>query len=166
MTEYMRWLEAERGLRFDGYHELWRWSVDDLEGFWSSIWGFFGVRADGECDRVLSGREMPGAEWFAGTSLNYAEHAFAGKDDAETAIVHASELRELDELSWGELRAQVAAVAAGLRALGVERGDRVVAYLPNVPEAVVAFLATASIGAVWSSCSPDFGPARDRKSVV
>jgi acetoacetyl-CoA synthetase len=103
---------------------------------------------------------MPGAEWFAGTSLNYAEHVFAGKDDdAEAAILHASELRELGELSWGELRTQVAATAAGLRALGVKRGDRVVAYMPNVPEAIVAFLATASIGAVWSSCSPDFGPA-------
>ena len=92
-------------------------------------------------------------------SLNYAEHVFAGKDDAETAILHASELRQLDELSWGELRAQVAALAAALRGLGVERGDRVVAYLPNIPEAIVAFLASASIGAVWSSCSPDFGPA-------
>jgi acetoacetyl-CoA synthetase len=159
MTEYMRWLAAERGLDFDGYHELWRWSVGDLEGFWSSIWDFFEVRADGGHDRVLGSREMPGAEWFAGTSLNYAEHVFAGKDDAETAILHASELRDLGELSWGELRAQVAAVAAGLRELGVERGDRVVAYLPNVPEAIVAFLAAASIGAIWSSCSPDFGPA-------
>jgi acetoacetyl-CoA synthetase len=159
LTEFMRWLEAERGLRFNGYDELWRWSVTDLEAFWASIWDFFEVQADGGYDRVLASREMPGAEWFAGTSLNYAEHVFAGKDDAEPAILHASELRELAELSWGELRAQVAAVAAGLRKLGVERGDRVVAYLPNIPEAIVAFLATASIGAVWSSCSPDFGPA-------
>ena len=117
------------------------------------------MQADGGYDRVLGSREMPGAEWFPGARLNYAEHVFAGKDDAEPAILHASELRELDELSWGELRAQVAAVAAGLRELGVERGDRVVAYMPNIPEAIVAFLATASIGAVWSSCSPDFGPA-------
>jgi acetoacetyl-CoA synthetase len=159
MTEYLRWLEAEHGLHFDGYHELWQWSVDDLEGFWRSIWDFFGVQADGPSEAVLCSRAMPGAEWFAGASLNYAEHVFAGKVDAETAILHASELRELDELSWGELRAQAASVAAGLRALGVERGDRVVAYLPNVPEAIVAFLATASIGAVWSSCSPDFGSA-------
>jgi acetoacetyl-CoA synthetase len=159
MTEYMRWLAAERGLELDGYDDLWRWSVEDLEGFWSSIWDFFEVQADGGYDRVLGSREMPGAEWFSGARLNYAEHVFAGKDDAETAILHASELRELDELSWGELRAQVAAVAAGLRGLGVERGDRVVAYMPNIPEAIVAFLATASIGAVWSSCSPDFGPA-------
>ncbi len=160
LREYMDWLAAERGLRFDGYEELWRWSTTDLEAFWSSIWDFFGVQSDGAPERVLSGREMPGAEWFAGTALNYAEHVFAGKDDAETAILHASELRpELDQLSWGELRARVAAVAAGLRALGVERGDRVVAYLPNLPEAIVAFLASASVGAIWSSCSPDFGPA-------
>ena len=159
MTEYMRWLAAERGLELDGYDDLWRWSVTDLEGFWSSIWDFFEVQADGGYDRVLSSHEMPGAEWFAGTRLNYAEHAFAGVDDAEPAILHASELRDLGELSWGELRAQVAAVAAGLRGLGVGRGDRVVAYLPNIPEAIVAFLASASIGAVWSSCSPDFGPA-------
>jgi acetoacetyl-CoA synthetase len=159
LTEYMRWLKAERGLSFADYDELWRWSVDDLEGFWSSIWDFFDVEADGGYERALGNPAMPGTEWFAGTSLNYAEHVFAGKDDAETAILHASELRELGELSWGELRAQVAATAAGLRALGVQRGDRVVAYLPNVPEAIVAFLASASIGATWSSCSPDFGPA-------
>jgi acetoacetyl-CoA synthetase len=159
LTEFMRWLESERGLRFDDYEALWRWSVDDLEAFWDVIWDFFGVQADGERGAVLGSREMPGAEWFPGTRLNYAEHIFAGKDDQETAILHASELRELGELSWGELRGQVAAVAAALRGLGVEHGDRVVAYLPNIPEAIVAFLATASIGAVWSSCSPDFGPA-------
>ncbi|MDX6610727.1 MAG: acetoacetyl-CoA synthetase, partial [Solirubrobacterales bacterium] len=159
LTEYRRWLQAERGLTFAGYDELWRWSVDDLDGFWGSIWDFFGVQADGDRTTVLGSREMPGAHWFPDTSLNYAEHVFAGKDGAETAILHASELRELGQLSWGELREQVAAVAAGLRAAGVGRGDRVVAYLPSIPEAIVAFLAGASIGAVWSSCSPDFGPA-------
>src|SRR6185295_2838596 len=124
------------------------------------VWDFFDVRADGGYERAVGRREMPGAEWFAGTSLNYAEHVFAGKDDdAEAAILHASELRELGEVSWGELRADVASVAAGMRALGVERDDRVVAYMPNVPETAVAFLAAASIGATWSSCSPDFGPA-------
>jgi acetoacetyl-CoA synthetase len=159
LHEYMGWLSTERRLDFGTYDELWRWSVSDLEAFWSSIWEFFDVQADGEIERALGNREMPGAQWFTGTSLNYAEHIFAGKDDAETAILHASELRELDQLGWGELRAQVAAVAAGLRGLGVERGDRVVAYMPNIPEATIAFLASASIGAVWSSCSPDFGPA-------
>jgi acetoacetyl-CoA synthetase len=159
LTEFMRWLAAERGLAFGDYDELWRWSVDDLDAFWAAIWDFFDVQADGERSTVLASREMPGASWFPGTSLNYAEHVFAGKADGETAILHCSELRELGEISWGELRAQVAAVAAGLRGLGVGRGDRVVAYLPNIPEAIVAFLASASIGAVWSSCSPDFGPA-------
>jgi acetoacetyl-CoA synthetase len=159
LTEFAHWLEAEKGLSLSGYEELRRWSVDDLEGFWTAIWEFFGVEADGNPSPALGSREMPGAEWFPGVALNYAEHVFAGKDDAATAILHASELRELGEITWGELLDQVAATAAGLRALGVERGDRVVAYLPNVPEAVVAFLAAASIGATWSSCSPDFGPA-------
>jgi acetoacetyl-CoA synthetase len=159
LTEFMAWLKDERGLRFAGYGDLWQWSVDDLEGFWSAIWDFFEVRADGDRATVLASREMPGARWFPEVSLNYAEHVFAGKADAETAILHASELRELDQLTWGELRAQVAACAAALRGLGVDRGDRVVAYMPNIPEAIVAFLASASIGAVWSSCSPDFGPA-------
>jgi acetoacetyl-CoA synthetase len=159
LTEFMRWLESERGLYFGGYAELWQWSVDDLDAFWDAIWDFFEVQADGERSAVLESREMPGAQWFPRTRLNYAEHVFAGKADDEVAILHASELRELDELTWGELRRQVAAAAAGLRALGVERGDRVVAYMPNIPEAIVAFLASTSIGAVWSSCSPDFGPA-------
>jgi acetoacetyl-CoA synthetase len=159
LTEFMRWLEAERGQGFADYEALWQWSVDDLEGFWAAIWDFFEVQTDGDRATVLANREMPGASWFPDTSLNYAEHAFTGKDDGETAILHASELRDLQELSWGELRAQVAATAAALRGLGVEPGDRVVAYLPNIPEAIVAFLASAAIGAVWSSCSPDFGPA-------
>ncbi len=159
LTEYMRWLGAERGLRFDDYQALWQWSVDDLDSFWASIWDFFEVVSENGYQTVLASREMPGAEWFPGARLNYAEHVFRGKDDSAVAIVHASELRELEELTWGELRGQVAAVAAGLRSLGVGPGDRVVAYLPNIPEAIVAFLASASIGAVWSSCSPDFGPA-------
>jgi acetoacetyl-CoA synthetase len=159
LTELMRWLRDEHGLDFGSYEELWEWSVSDLDAFWRAIWDFFEVRADGDPSPVLASREMPGAEWFPNTRLSYSEHVFAGKDDAETAILHASELRELEELSWGELRGQVAAVAGGLRAMGVEQGDRVVAYMPNVPEAIVAFLATASIGAIWSSCSPDFGPA-------
>jgi acetoacetyl-CoA synthetase len=149
MTRYMR----ERG--FETYADLWQWSVDDIDGFWASIWDFFGVA--GGYEEVLASRDMPGAQWFPGTEVNYAEHLFRGKDDDTVAIVHASELRELGELTWGELRAQVARIAAGLRALGVERGDRVAAYMPNIPEATAAFLACASIGAVWSSCSPDFG---------
>ncbi|MGZ8666277.1 MAG: acetoacetate--CoA ligase, partial [Solirubrobacterales bacterium] len=137
----------------------WQWSVTDLEAFWRSIWDYFEVRSDVPPTRALGSREMPGAEWFPGTRVNYAEHVFRDRDPSEAAILHASELRPLGKLSWGELRSQVAAAAGGLRGLGVGPGDRVVAYLPNIPEAIVGFLATASIGAVWSSCSPDFGPS-------
>ncbi len=143
LREFMRWLEAERGLELRHLRRALaagRSTTSRPSGRRSGTSS--GCRPTASYERVLGSREMPGAEWFAGTSLNYAEHVFAGKDDAETAILHASELRELGELSWGELRAQVAATAAGLRALGVERGDRVVAYMPNIPEAIVAFLAT------------------------
>jgi acetoacetyl-CoA synthetase len=157
MSRYMRWLESERARSFGDYRALWEWSVTELEDFWASIWDFFEVSAATPYSEVLHERTMPGARWFAGARLNYAEHPFRGKRDEDVAVLHASELRELTELRWGELRDQVAHLAAGLRGLGVERGDRVVAYLPNVPEALVAFLATASIGAIWSSCSPDFG---------
>jgi acetoacetyl-CoA synthetase len=161
LRSYMRWLGA-RGTTVEGYDELWRWSVDDLEGFWASIWEYFEVDASVPYERVLGGREMPGAEWFPGARLSYAEHVFRGRDDSTVAIWHASELRGLAGMTWGDLRSLTARVAGGLRALGVGPGDRVVAYLPNVPEAMAAFFACASIGAVWSSCSPDFG----QRSVV
>lgn len=158
MTAYMRWLEAERGLEFGGdYHAMWRWSVAELEEFWASIWEYFDLRASEPYERVLAGREMPGAEWFPGARLNYAENLLAGKPPERLALQHASELRELDSLTWGELRERVARCASALRELGIEPGDRVVAYMPNVPETLIAFLASASIGAIWSSCSPDFG---------
>ncbi|MQA76532.1 MAG: acetoacetate--CoA ligase, partial [Solirubrobacterales bacterium] len=160
LTAYARWLESERGLAFGGdYGALWRWSVTELEDFWASIWDYFEVRASAPYERVLSGREMPGARWFSGARLNYAENLLAGRPPERLAIAHASELRELSTLSWGELAERVARCAGGLRSLGVGRGDRVVAYLPNVCEAIVAFLASASLGAIWSSCSPDFGAA-------
>jgi acetoacetyl-CoA synthetase len=136
------------------YHELWRWSVEDLEGFWRSLWELYEVGPSPE--RVLARAEMPGAEWFPGTQLNYAERLFRG--GGQTAIVHASESRPLAELSWDELRESVARCAAGLRRLGVGRGDRVVAYMPNIPETLIAFLAAASLGAVWATCATEFGP--------
>jgi acetoacetyl-CoA synthetase len=155
ITRYTRWLQDERGLEFEDYEALWRWSTEEIEDFWSSIWEFFGVA--GEYERVLADDSMPGAVWFPGAEVNYAEHALRDKPDDRVVLIHASELRELDEWTWGELREQVQRIAAGLRGLGVERGDRVVAYMPNLPETVAAFLAVASLGAVWSSCSPDFG---------
>ena len=134
------------------YDELWRWSVEDLEGFWGALWDWFEI--GGSYERVLASREMPGAEWFPGASLSYAERLFAAGRPGEVAIFHASESQPLAEVTWDELADQVARCAAGLRRLGVGRGDRVAAYMPNVPETVVAFLACASIGAVWSSCAP------------
>jgi acetoacetyl-CoA synthetase len=157
MRRYMRWLGEARGVRIEDYGALWAWSVEDLEGFWQSIWDFFEVRASQPAKRVLEERAMPGAQWFPGARLSYAEHIFRGKDDAAIAIVHAGELRAEAEMSWGELRELTARIAAGLRALGVGEGDRVVAYMPNIPETIAAFLACASLGAIWSSCSPDFG---------
>jgi len=157
MTRYMRWLADERGLEFGDYESLWRWSASEIEDFWASIWDFFEVEASAPYSEVLRDHAMPGADWFPGALLSYPQHIFRSRDDADVAVRHASELRELGELTWGELGDQVARVAAGLRELGIGRGDRVVAYMPNIPETLVAFLATASLGAIWSSCSPDFG---------
>ena len=151
-TEMARFMRA-RG--FSDYHDLWRWSVEDLEGFWGSLWEWFDV--GGPYDRVLGRQEMPGATWFPGAELSYPEHVFRMARPGATAVVHASESQPLAEIGWDELREQVARCAAGLRRVGVGRGDRVVAYMPNIPETAVAFLATASIGAVWSSCAPEFG---------
>ena len=153
----MEWLKNEKDRDFADYAALWEWSVTDLEGFWASIWEYGGVEASESYSEVLKARRMPGAEWFPGARLNYAEHAFLKARPDEPAILHQSELRYLGEVSWGELREKTAALAAGLKDMGVGRGDRVVAYIPNIPEAMIALLACASLGAVWSSCSPDFG---------
>src|SRR3954454_19237827 len=139
---------------FDSFEALQRWSVDDLEGFWRAVVEFYDLGLDAE--RVLGRREMPGAEWFPGARLNYAEHMFGNDPDA-VAVVARSNTRGPIELTFGELRDQVARARAGLQRLGVGRGDRVVAYLPNIPETLVAFLATASLGAIWASCAPEVG---------
>lgn len=157
MTAYMNWLADARGLKFADYAALQRWSVADLEAFWQSIWDYYQVQSSTPVARVLSSHAMPGAQWFAGASLNFAEHIFRGRSDARPALLAADEQRDPRALSWADLEARVASVAAYLRGLGVAPGDRVVAYLPNIPEALVAFLAASAIGAVWSSCSPDFG---------
>lgn len=159
LASYVEWLGRESGPPFDpaDYRALQRWSASEIEQFWRSIWDYFDVQADGDPSLVLADRAMPGADWFPNTSLNFAEQIFRGKDRAALAIVEQSELRPLREISWGELSDQVAAIAAGMERLGVGAGDRVAAYLPNGSEAIAAFLAAASIGAIWSSCSPDFG---------
>jgi acetoacetyl-CoA synthetase len=155
----MEWLVRERGLKFATYQDLWRWSVTDLDAFWSSIWDFFKIRSSRRYERALALDAMPGASWFPDAELNYAEHALARRDD-HPALIARSETRGLERtttVTYRELAEQVAAVRAGLVRLGVTRGDRVVAYMPNIPETVVALLATSSLGAIWSSCSPDFG---------
>jgi acetoacetyl-CoA synthetase len=150
--------QTEQG--YDDYESLRQWSVECPEEFWRAIWDRFGVVADGDPTTVLASTEMPGARWFPDVALSYPEHLFLGKDDQTVALQHASELRPFDdraEWTWGRLRDETARIRAGLRALGVGRGDRVAAYLPNIPEALAGMLATTSLGAVWSSCSPDFG---------
>ena len=162
ITRLQRWLAAERGLHFDSYEALWQWSVDDLEGFWGAIWDFCGVKSHSPYSRVLAEREMPHAKWFPGATLNYAEHmlAFARRPDAGTrlALVFQSELCPRTEITWAQLAATTGALTATLTRLGVAQGDRVVGYLPNIPEALASLLAVASMGAIWSSSSPDMGP--------
>ena len=163
ITKYRSWLERERGLSFGGYEELWRWSVEDLESFWASIWDFCGVIAHRPYDYVLDRRRMPGAHWFDGALVNYAEQSLWRAREPEwcgrSALVFESESRPRIELTWGQLGDRVAALAATLRSLGIRQGDRVCAYLPNIPESVIAMLATTSLGAIWSSAAPDMGAA-------
>jgi acetoacetyl-CoA synthetase len=161
MAAFRSWLLTNRGVQLDdGYQALWRWSVDEPSQFWGALAEFLGVRFHEKPTGVLADASMPGARWFPGATLNYAEHALApgpGKQDGDLAVVFAREDGLSEQLTYGELRTQVAAARAGLRRLGVQRGDRVVALGPNCPQSLVAFLAAASLGAVWSSCSPDFG---------
>jgi acetoacetyl-CoA synthetase len=154
----MTWLRENRGVELADYDELWRWSVSDLEGFWGALWDFYDIRAQTPYERVLGRRTMPGAEWFTGARLNYAEHVVGREEDLNrVAVVARSQTRPPQELTFGELRALAGRVRAGLQRLGVGRGDRVAAYMPNIPETLAAFIATASLGAIWSTCAPEFG---------
>ena len=167
MKRYMDWLFIKKGLYFRDYDDLWDWSVTDLEHFWESIWQFFDVQSHTPYHQVLfrpNQEDMIGTEWFTESTLNYAEHIFRHQpaqrhSNEPPALLFSSERQPLTALSWDTLEHQVNAVATYLRQQGIGVGDRVVAVLPNIPEAVVAFLATNAIGAVWSSCSPDFGTA-------
>jgi acetoacetyl-CoA synthetase len=156
LGRFIDWLADHGHPRFETYDELWRWSVDDLRGFWGALWEFADVRSTTPYTAVLETEAMPGTQWFPGATLNYAEHALRRRGSG-TALVALSQTRDRIELSWDELRSRVAGVRAGLQAAGVQAGDRVAAYLPNIPEAAIAFLATASLGAIWSSCAPEFG---------
>ena len=157
LTAYLRWLEANKGLKFADYQALWQWSVDDLEAFWESIWQYYGIQSSTPYSKVLAERTMPGTKWFEGARLNYAEHMLRHGVAGKPAIIFESELKPYTEVTWDQLRAQVAAVANAMRGMGVTEGDRVVAYMPNIPQTIVALLAVTSIGAIWSSASPDMG---------
>ena len=157
IVAFTDWLERTKGLQFADYPALYRWSVDHLEDFWAAIWKYYEVQSSTAYDCVLANRDMPGAEWFPGASLNYAEHIFRRFSDNEAALAFASEGRELSELSWRDLKARVTVIARWLRESGLQPGDRVAAYLTNSPEAVIAMLATVSAGGTWAACSPDLG---------
>jgi len=157
LTRFTRWLGAERGLHFADYPALWRWSVSDLEGFWQAIWDYFGVTASTPPQRVLGRREMPGAQWFPGARLNYAENVLRWEGRGGVALLHGGESVPLSPMPWPELAGQVRAAATWLREAGVRPGDRVAGWLPNIPQAVVAMLAATAVGAVWAACSPDYG---------
>lgn len=157
LTHYLAWLHRTRGHAFQDYQALWQWSVDDVDAFWKSIWEYFSVIAEGDATVALASRGMPGASWFPATRLNYAENVFRQASADRPAIIARAEDARPVQVSWEQLERDVGALAATMRGLGVEAGDRVVGYLPNVPETIVAFLACASIGATWSSCSPEMG---------
>lgn len=154
---YEKWLADYKGLRFSSYEELWEWSVRDIETFWESLWHYFSIQNHAEYSSVTSSQKMPGVNWFNGAELNYAEHIFRMKSEGQPALIFASESGIKKEVSWAELEQKVAAVRAFLVEQGIEKGDRVAAYIPNIPEAIFLFLAVNSLGAVWSCCSPDFG---------
>ncbi len=157
LTAFMNWLATERGRRFRGYHDLYRWSVTDLDGFWQAVWDHCGITASQPPRQVLGRRDMPGAQWFPGARLNYAEQVLLGERPGTDALLYRGESTPLAGLDWAELAGQVRVLATRLRELGVAPGDRVVSCLPNIPETVIAMLATTSVGAIWASCSPDFG---------
>ena len=156
IAKFMEWLGQTRDLKFETYDELLQWSVDDLEGFWGAIWDYFQIISHSPYSRVLTEARMPGAEWFPGAALNYAEHVLRRRDD-HTAFISKSEIRPTSTLTYREVHDQVARMAAGLRAMGVRKGDRVAAYMPNIPETAIACLAATSIGAIWATCAPEFG---------
>lgn len=157
LTRYIAWLKSKRGLDFTDYDELWQWSIDHTEDFWESIVAYFEVIIHTPYSNVHSDDPMPDTRWFEGATLNYAEHIFRNATEDRAAIIFKAEGEDPVEISWHDLQQQVASLAAYFQSIGIQKGDRIAAYIPNIPEATIAFLAACSLGAVWSSCSPDFG---------
>src|SRR5688572_7243364 len=157
LSQYIKWLATNKNLLFQDYHELWKWSVDKPEFFWESLWQYFDILHDGDYHSVIEGKNGFNVSWFEGVSLNYAEHIFRNFTEKRPAIVFKTESGDTSEMTWAELRSKTASLQQHLKSWKISAGDRVVALLPCIPEATIALLATASLGAVWSSCSPDFG---------
>ncbi|MGH3153649.1 MAG: acetoacetate--CoA ligase, partial [Streptosporangiaceae bacterium] len=157
VTAFAWWLERSRGRQLGDYDALWRWSVTDLDGFWQAVWDYCGIEASAPPTAVLGRRTMPGADWFPGATLNYAQHVLRNERAGQDALYHQSETTPLTGLPWPELGNAVRVLATRLRGLGVRPGDRVASCMPNIPQTAIAMLATTSIGAIWTSCSPDFG---------
>ncbi|NNF35860.1 MAG: acetoacetate--CoA ligase [Saprospiraceae bacterium] len=156
LSQYMDWLGEEKNLDFGNYQELWKWSVDHISDFWESIIQYFNLSIEGNYSHIVTG-EMPNCKWLEGSKVNYAEHLFRRSEDEREAVIFYNEEGQQPSLSWKDLKSKAAAFRSYLISKGVKKGDRVVAYLPNTPEAVIAFIGTSSLGAIWSSCSPDFG---------
>jgi acetoacetyl-CoA synthetase len=157
LHHYMQWLRNSSGKQFTDYHQLWTWSIEQSEEFWKTIWDYFDIQYSGKINAVLSGNQMPHYSWFDGTSLNYAEHVFRKSSGQRPAIIFADEQHATQTMSWKQLENEVSSLQQYFQSIGIAEGDRVAAYLPCIPEATTSFLATSSLGAIWSSCSPDFG---------
>lgn len=157
VTRFAKWLGRERGLQFASYEAMWKWSITELEDFWQAIWDYFHVESSAPHARVLGNRTMPGAEWFPGARLNYAQHVLRRERAGGDAVLFISETAPLCGVPWETFAGQVRTLATRLREMGVRPGDRIVAYMPNIPQAMIAMLATTAVGAIWACCSPDFG---------
>jgi acetoacetyl-CoA synthetase len=157
LSHYTQWLKDTQNLSFTDYHEVWKWSVENIAAFWESLWKYFDIIHEGSYESVINNHEMPGVKWFEGTRLNYAEHIFRNTQDHHPAIVYKSESESTKHIGWRELKSTVASLQHFLKQHNVQSGDRIVGYLPCIPEASAALLASSSLGAIWSSCSPDFG---------
>jgi acetoacetyl-CoA synthetase len=157
VSRYIAWLKKNHGHSFSDYHELWKWSVENIDAFWRTLWEYFGIQHDGNFSTVLSNDAMPHARWFSGTRLNYAEHIFRMRNDTRPAIIFKTENSDIQKITWQTLETEVASLQKFLFSNGIQKADRIVGYLPGIPEATVSFLAANAMGAIWSSCSPDFG---------
>ena len=155
----MNWLHENHSLEFTSYDEFWNWSISDLNFFWQTIWDYFELKSETKFDKILEEEKMPGASWFPGASINFVDEIFryADKFPDKLSVSSVSETFGEETLTWTELKTKTGSLAAELRRVGIKKGDRVVAVLPNTPHALISFYATASIGAIWSLCAPDMG---------